>query len=89
MTTLLKECYESRKGERMNEDRFVYAPSERADYVNLHHRLVPQGGGRKGQTPRMDDLGKISGPKNYVASNITQLPVQRMDPQNYEEERIK
>jgi hypothetical protein len=57
----------------------------------LYHRLVPPGGGRKGGTWGMDedDLGKFSGPQKNDVRNVKQLPVQCMDPQNYEEKRIK
>ena len=66
-------------------------PPERDNHVNLYHRLVPQGGGGQEETRGMDedDLSKISGPEKNVVSNITQIFIQHMDPQNYEEERIK
>jgi hypothetical protein len=35
------------------------------------------------------DIGKIPGPKKNVTNKHTQFSIQHVDPQNYEEERIK
>jgi hypothetical protein len=43
-TSILKECYVSRKSERINDfRRFGHDPSERTNYVDLYSRLDSQG----------------------------------------------
>ncbi len=73
-TSLLKEYYESRKGERIHEDG-SFMTHQKGPITSTYTTdwFLREGELRKGDTRRMDedDLGQVSGPKKNAASNVT------------------
>jgi hypothetical protein len=55
--------------------------------IKIHDRLVPPGVGGTRALGRMNevDLGQVTRPKENVTGEISYVPVQRLDSQDYEE----
>ena len=68
-----------------------HPPPERADHIHLHGRLDPQGGGIQKEAGGMDEeyVGALQRPKENDVVHHTQLPLECMDPQNHETQRIQ
>ena len=79
------------KSGKKQRRRCIHVTSERTNHIHIHGRLVPPGGGGTRAVGRMDevDLGSVSRPKENVTGELSYVPVQRLDSQDYEEKGIR
>jgi hypothetical protein len=71
--------------------RCIHEAPERTNHIHIHDRLVPPGGGGTRVEGRMDevDLGQVTWPKENVTGELSNVSVQRLNSQDYEEKGIR
>ncbi len=70
--------------------RIMHAPPDRVNHSYLHDGLEPQRGRIQKETGGMTErnVGALPRPKKNDADNCTQIPLECMDSQNHERQRI-